>query len=212
MAEVKICESCIHNIVNGECIWCLNVDGDESDIIDEHVKRRSALLKELDELREEVESLEKSYDKIEQKYEEEQKHAIYIQRCLEQAEKRCEEPKQGRVVTDNSKVVASLQQEVEEIKDDYEHIDDKHMKLMCKYENKKRECESLQTRLKLAEKRWQPIESALKDGGYMWLTDGKYKGIAAWDSIKMKWCFDLGALEDNLTHWMPLPNPPEGKE
>lgn len=47
---------------------------------------------------------------------------------------------------------------------------------------------------------WQPIESAPKDGREI-LTWSEIMGMAVWPSTA-KW-------ERHVTHWMPLPEPPE---
>ena len=67
--------------------------------------------------------------------------------------------------------------------------------------------------------KWQPIETAPKDGTPILASadSGDYPFIAYWgyvgrftSSPKMWLGHEYGAMPDNaLTHWMPLPEPPE---
>ena len=66
--------------------------------------------------------------------------------------------------------------------------------------------------------KWQPIETAQKDGAVIVLTDGDLV-VAGWwdneDSDEYSWKFvDDGGeqnafIEKYVTHWMPLPEPPK---
>lgn len=66
--------------------------------------------------------------------------------------------------------------------------------------------------------KWQPIETAPKDGTKILLgcpASRGYSGVVEkcywhkWDNGKGKW-WDW-VTPDKPTHWMPLPTPPEGK-
>lgn len=67
----------------------------------------------------------------------------------------------------------------------------------------------------LLAQRWQPIETAPKDGTWILVshpawTDGKWE-IAQWSQYSECWqTYDTG-LTGLMppTHWMPLPSPPE---
>jgi hypothetical protein len=66
---------------------------------------------------------------------------------------------------------------------------------------------------------WRPIESAPRDGAVLFLTSTsplwKYPFPAKWDAKQDWWVFadeplnDIWAVSDLVTHWMPLPAPPE---
>ena len=72
---------------------------------------------------------------------------------------------------------------------------------------------------------WQPIETAPKDGTSVIVYNGKYVTEACWldqpdDDGHTGWCesgfcfggilYDLhNEMDDDPTHWMPLPKPPE---
>ncbi len=69
---------------------------------------------------------------------------------------------------------------------------------------------------------WQPIESAPRDGSevYVWVTgNGNYKTEARflnnkWHDYRVDNSSGYGQMEwspidGNITHWMPLPQPPE---
>ena len=69
---------------------------------------------------------------------------------------------------------------------------------------------------------WQPIETAPKDGGWIWVTEptGTWMGLATWrkstrkgiGGVWLDWDFkrwEAGAKLKQPTHWMPLPDPPE---
>ena len=66
--------------------------------------------------------------------------------------------------------------------------------------------------------RWQPIETAPKDGQAILVTDGSYRYCVEWSEE-----FDWWTVDDNKlgpfrlrgsapTHWMPLPPPPASAE
>ena len=64
---------------------------------------------------------------------------------------------------------------------------------------------------------WQPIESAPKDGAYIlayWHNEfGKWYGVLVWSPDYEGWAvephFEPISEENTITHWMPLPEPPE---
>jgi hypothetical protein len=65
---------------------------------------------------------------------------------------------------------------------------------------------------------WQPIETAPKDGTevLLWIKgDEESPRKGRWEERLdlrrgHKWCVAYGWCEDTPTHWMPLPEPPEG--
>lgn len=66
---------------------------------------------------------------------------------------------------------------------------------------------------------WQPIESAPKDGTEILIAyDGSvsiaffHTGYDNWrdeNGVKLDW--DPDWFDQNVTHWMPLPEPPKGE-
>jgi hypothetical protein len=74
----------------------------------------------------------------------------------------------------------------------------------------------------MSEAKWLPIDSAPKDGSILVIVRGWEPAVAWWDHdlgrfIYCETCADHGEFvncEGNdwpLTHWMPLPPPPETK-
>jgi hypothetical protein len=68
---------------------------------------------------------------------------------------------------------------------------------------------------------WQPIETAPRDGSLVLLQPCDHRElpfIGSWDHVgrfttspKMWLGYTYGAMsEGDVTHWMPLPEPPEG--
>jgi hypothetical protein len=60
--------------------------------------------------------------------------------------------------------------------------------------------------------RWQPIETAPKDGSRFLLYDGFIMAVAKWSGRDWVMAWNNDSLtEDNHTpsHWMPLPSEPE---
>lgn len=68
---------------------------------------------------------------------------------------------------------------------------------------------------------WQPIETAPKDGSDILVWDdfeisitfwGKtaHVPIYGWIQVDFGDLYDLEPMEPQPTHWMPLPEPPEG--
>jgi len=54
---------------------------------------------------------------------------------------------------------------------------------------------------------WQPIETAPKDGSIIIVDGGTaywHRGYASWFS-----CSAQRPIDWNVTHWMPLPEPPK---
>ena len=66
--------------------------------------------------------------------------------------------------------------------------------------------------------KWQPIETAPKDGSLILITDG-HCSYAAWyeGQCQYEWAIADDNGDDNaigemyVTHWMPLPEPPTDK-
>jgi len=61
---------------------------------------------------------------------------------------------------------------------------------------------------------WQKIESAPKDGTHVLVTDGTNMTVAHWfvDGFWLSWNEheqDAGWCMESITHYMPLPEPPE---
>ena len=63
-----------------------------------------------------------------------------------------------------------------------------------------------------AESRWQPIETAPMDGSQFLITDGECVCPAEWTGddwhIFDTTCHMVFQTTENITHWMPLPEPP----
>lgn len=66
---------------------------------------------------------------------------------------------------------------------------------------------------------WQPIETAPKDGTAIllwpcWSDEIVYAGKWYDGKVKNAWVTQWGnqALPGKITHWMPLPEPPQAKE
>ena len=58
--------------------------------------------------------------------------------------------------------------------------------------------------------KWQPIETAPKNGRDILIFDKNGIEIAWWSDIDSEWCHqDMYLSILNLTHWMPLPEPPK---
>lgn len=58
---------------------------------------------------------------------------------------------------------------------------------------------------------WQPIETAPKDRTRLLLWGGNYCWLGFWNG--RSWSWDNGDYYDclrDVTHWMPLPEPPKG--
>ena len=61
--------------------------------------------------------------------------------------------------------------------------------------------------------KWQPIETAPRDGTYIdiWSPrDGRVTEVF-WDTEGDDWVSLCTVWSGNPTHWMPLPEPPEGE-
>ena len=67
---------------------------------------------------------------------------------------------------------------------------------------------------------WQPIETAPRDGTEMLLWDGTNLGVGfrtdtAWGLVfelhNWEWGHEISFKTVYPTHWMPLPEPPEGE-
>ena len=57
---------------------------------------------------------------------------------------------------------------------------------------------------------WRPIETAPKDGTVIIVYAPDFFQTAAWTDEK--WTNAANSWLEDVTHWMPLPQPPEGKE
>jgi hypothetical protein len=58
---------------------------------------------------------------------------------------------------------------------------------------------------------WQPIETAPKDGAYIFLCpwgDAPDAFVSFWLAGECRWA-NCEFAEHGLTHWMPLPEPPK---
>lgn len=59
---------------------------------------------------------------------------------------------------------------------------------------------------------WQPIESAPKDGSeILTFRQAKLMAVAIWFPDLRRWCVSDGGDIVGVTHWMPLPEPPESE-
>lgn len=59
--------------------------------------------------------------------------------------------------------------------------------------------------------KWQPIETAPKDGTeVLTFRQAKLMAVAIWFEEIGRWCVTDGCDIVDVTHWMPLPEPPEG--
>ncbi len=62
--------------------------------------------------------------------------------------------------------------------------------------------------------RWQPIETAPKDGvGFLSTTASGWQTVVCWNKHRSDWCIVAGNYppypsSETMTHWMPLPAPP----
>jgi hypothetical protein len=61
---------------------------------------------------------------------------------------------------------------------------------------------------------WQPIETAPKDGRLILArnaTGDDWSGtfVAYWSTVKNDWMYSIERVAPELTHWMPLPEPPK---
>lgn len=62
---------------------------------------------------------------------------------------------------------------------------------------------------------WQPIETAPRDGTRILVAADDYVGMARFESDRLpEYCWvdeeGSGAGSNSVTHWMPLPDPPQG--
>ncbi len=57
--------------------------------------------------------------------------------------------------------------------------------------------------------KWQPIETAPKDGGIVLTWDGEFQGTSLWDRGNQVWLTEDGRNFTYPTHWMPLPDAPK---
>lgn len=68
-----------------------------------------------------------------------------------------------------------------------------------------------------AEREWQPIETAPRDGTLLFLWNGKKMQRGFWDKVDCAWVLAFKTttrrkpVHPAPTHWMPLPNPPTEK-
>lgn len=59
---------------------------------------------------------------------------------------------------------------------------------------------------------WQPIETAPRDGTWLLLTGEGHVGAGLWLFGEWRDLGDIGwggMTEPTITHWMPLPEPPQ---
>jgi hypothetical protein len=62
-----------------------------------------------------------------------------------------------------------------------------------------------------AEPRWQPVETAPKDGRRFLVSDGAAVATVWWSAEADEWIgHDTEGAFGAVTHWMPLPPPPGG--
>ncbi len=62
-----------------------------------------------------------------------------------------------------------------------------------------------------AEPRWQPVETAPKDGRRFLVSDGAAVATVWWSAEADEWIgYDTEGAFGAVTHWMPLPPPPAG--
>ncbi len=60
---------------------------------------------------------------------------------------------------------------------------------------------------------WQPIETIPPDSGWYLAFDGMHPHVAYWAMKPMTWQgWNPPRLGAELTHWMPLPTPPQAQE
>lgn len=60
--------------------------------------------------------------------------------------------------------------------------------------------------------KWQPIETAPKDGTWLiacWTGHRGWMAMVFWDQTRAKWCDVFQGYVAQPTHWMPLPPPPQ---
>ena len=60
--------------------------------------------------------------------------------------------------------------------------------------------------------KWQPIETAPKDGTHILVcVEKKYVYLVWWFDNPRGWCWDLTntPMVGSPSHWMPLPEPPK---
>lgn len=60
----------------------------------------------------------------------------------------------------------------------------------------------------MTDPRWQPIETAPKDGTEILLTDGHWKRTGWWAKRIGSWSIDAAVSLTMPTLWAPLPDPP----
>ena len=60
---------------------------------------------------------------------------------------------------------------------------------------------------------WRPIENAPKDE-HILVARGKIRAVVFWDSDWQEWIFVAGGMSTfrGVTHWQPLPPPPESEQ
>ena len=63
-----------------------------------------------------------------------------------------------------------------------------------------------------AQPQWQPIETVSKDMGltYLLINTREYVTVGYWSGQRNEWlCRDDGRFIAEVTHWQPLPEPPD---
>lgn len=99
--------------------------------------------------------------------------------------------------------------------DEIERLRDKHNQAAISWQQKNQECRKLQSeieRLREAQ-RWIPVEERLPDNEqdvFIWCDRCGGDRDVGWWSLKNKvWVVNGFTLCYNVTHWMPLPEPPK---